>query len=208
MSVTRVRAGERIVFRASDWNAMADAADAHRLQRMPAGADTGRELLPSGLVLVKNASGADVGRFGVLGIDSVVVSPADNLAEFQSRVALSCVAPQAGVHEGWFVILAEPLASGKIGRAWASGVCPVQIEVASESDWYADILDAETGKLGSGPTGSATILAIESGTGTKWAVVRIGQAGAAIPPGGLRYQVLAKQSDDSGDADWDYVRAV
>jgi len=57
----------------------------------------------------------------VLGIDTPIIDPSSNNSEFKNRVALSCVTPAANTHEGKFVILAEPLASGKIGKACLPG---------------------------------------------------------------------------------------
>ena len=45
----------------------------------------------SGIVLVKNASGADRNRFDVLGVSGMLYGPADNLVEFQSRPCITGV---------------------------------------------------------------------------------------------------------------------
>ena len=39
-------------------------------------------------IMVKNNTGADRDRFDVLGISGPIISPADNLVEFQNRVAM------------------------------------------------------------------------------------------------------------------------
>ena len=96
--------------------------------------------------------------------------------------------PAAADHIGNFVILLEP-AAGEIGRACISGVCPVRVDVNDEDDQFADVKDGEATMLESAPTGSARIIWKESGTGTKWAVVRLG-GGAGLPPGTTDGQVL------------------
>ena len=45
------------------------------------------------VVLVRNDSGADVGRFGILGIGGPIITPEDNLDEFKRMVAVSGVTP-------------------------------------------------------------------------------------------------------------------
>lgn len=81
---------------------------------------------------MRNDSRSNQSRRAVLGIDAPIIDATANDNEFKNRVALSCVTPAADTHEGKFVILAEPIAARKIGRADAAGVCPVQIIVLDE----------------------------------------------------------------------------
>ena len=94
--------------------------------------------------------------------------------------------PDEEDHVGKFAILLEPIADGKIGVGCLGGVCPVKIDVEDEDHGYADIADAEAGNLKSCDCGAAQILWKEDGTGTKWAVVRLG-----VPPAPFRYVELA-----------------
>jgi hypothetical protein len=57
---------------------------------------------------------------------------------------------------GEFVVLAEPLAAGQVGRAYAAGVCPVKVAVYSpdQPDATAEIRDA-TGHVEAVGTGEA-----------------------------------------------------
>ena len=57
----------------------------------------------------------------MLGIDSPVISPTDNETEFKNTVALSCVAPTSS-HAGKFVVLLEPLADGRMGKAYTASL--------------------------------------------------------------------------------------
>jgi hypothetical protein len=125
------------------------------------------------VVFVQNDSGSDVDRFGVLGISNVFPTPTDNLDGFKAGPVLHGITPAAGTHEGIFVVLLEPAESGKIARAYAPGIV-VQISVGNADHPYADVKDADSTQLESGWSGSARILWKQSGTGTKWAVVRIG----------------------------------
>jgi len=164
--------GEPLRIPAQTWNAMLEVAQAHRDRQE----HLGREARPrgtGGIVLVKNATGADVGRFSVLGVEGVVITPTDNEAEFLGRTALTGVAPTTD-HRGRFVVLLEPLRAARLGRAVVTGPTPVQIDVTDEDHGWADVKDGDATQLASAHTGSARILWKESGTGTKWAVVLLG----------------------------------
>ena len=57
------------------------------------------------------------------------------------------------------------------------GVVPTQIDVTDEDHDYAVAKASDSTQLSSATGGTAQILWKESGTGTKWAVVRLGGAG-------------------------------
>ena len=152
-------------------------------------------------------SGSNQNRLAVLGIDTPIIDPTTNDNEFKNRVALSCVTPAVDTHEGKFVILAEPIATGKIGRAYAAGVCPVQIIVLdedAEAYQFADIFDGYGLGLFADPNGSASILWKEEGTGLKWAIVRFGnRQRMGVFPVDLT-QVGGAQGDEANPATWTY----
>ena len=95
-----------------------------------------RDILQAGIVLVRNHSGGDLNRLALVG-----VTPAEK------------------AREGKFVVLAEPIASGKIGRAYAVGVCPAKIDVPDENHEYpfAETADGVTDNLKATHYGSAVI---------------------------------------------------
>lgn len=128
-----------------------------------------------------NTSGAAVDRYGVLGIGSIAISPADNEPEFAVHVVLNGVTPTIADHSGKFVILLEPIANGQIGRAWISGLCRVKLEITSATDTFADV-KASSAELKTGGTGSAQILWKESGTGSgKLGIIRLGNPAQEFP---------------------------
>ena len=131
------------------------------------------------VVLIRNDSGQDRQRFEILGIDAPVFLPADHLEEFQRQIALACVVPVLDEHADRFVILSEPVRAGAIGRAWAGGVCPVQVAVDDETFMFAELQDGDATALKAASSGPITILWIDAGTGIKWAIVRFGSAPAA-----------------------------
>ncbi|HUS48333.1 MAG TPA: hypothetical protein VM098_09440 [Phycisphaerae bacterium] len=172
-TLNKVQPGDPLKIPAATFNSMIDAAAAHRarahdVRQLP------QPAVPHNTVLlVQNSSGADRDRGEVLGIDGVVISPTDNQDEFEQRFALDGATPTAD-HAGRFVVLAEPIPTGELGRAYVAGACPVRIDVQDEAHLYADVTDGDASKLTSGAFGSALILWAESGTGTKWAVVQLG----------------------------------
>lgn len=197
-------------------NEFIDAATAIKQRQRIPGASRVNGVFPEGLVLVKNDSEEDANAFDVLGIDATLFTPAENLGEFQRNPVLSCSTPVVPDHTGKFVILYEAIPAGNIGRAWLHGTCRVQIDVGDEGDEFADVADGIATKLTSGSSGGVQILHIESGTGTKWAVVRFGASGELLPPGGLKYMCLQRLDDGPEEADppysggtagWDWVRA-
>ena len=111
-------------------------------------------------------------------------------------MALSCVTPEAGVHEGQFVILLEPLASGAVGRAAVAGVVVTRVNVPDEAYSQADIADGVTGSLLAVESGgSAAILWRAGGTGVQWAVVRL----ANVPSLETRLKAAGEQTWLAGD---------
>lgn len=147
--------------------------------------------LADGSVLVKNTSGSDRDRGEVLAVDTPLVTPADNLKEFQRRIGLAGKVP-AAQHAGQFVVLTQPIKNGSIGPAVASGAVAVKIKMVSASDTYADVLAGDCTQLGSSNSGAARILSVESGTGTKWAYVRLG-AGAGSSGGAVILATVSSQ---------------
>ena len=171
----RPQSGDKLDIPAPVWRAILDTVDYVKQLRNKTVPTAKRKAVSDfGVVEVKNTSGAAVDRFGILGIDTAWPDPGDNLQAFKNGAILHCITPDEDLHVGKFVVMLEPLPINGIGLACVSGVVPVQIEVAYEDRPYADILDAEAGKLGSDWRGAAEILYCETGTGTKWAIVRLG----------------------------------
>jgi hypothetical protein len=221
-TLRHVRPGQPLSIPAAAYNAFVDAAFAYRQTQVAINAGP-VPLLPAEqtAVFVKNDSGGDVPRFGVLGLDAPLISPADNELEFAARVTFRGVLPSASTR-GRFAVLQEPLAQGRIGRAVISGVTIGRIAVAgADVDFrWADIKAASTAALQPDPDGAAQILWLESRVeGEHWAIVRLGvprrtytfpvrlmkisgAAGSATAPASWRYIVL-DAIDGSVIYDWD-----
>ena len=174
-TLKKVTAGQRLQMPASTFNTFIDVARAWLADQQATGGEERIEARQTGTILVRNDTNTDLPQFAVLGIDGVVFTPTDNEAEFRRRPVYTGIAPTVAIHfGGWFCVLSEPLADGKIGRAVVDGVTPVKVNVVDEDHWFADVIDDDTAKFTSSPDGAAQILVKEPGTGGKWAVVRLG----------------------------------
>jgi hypothetical protein len=153
------------------------AVRGHKMNQLSRGA--GHPVIASShnQILIRNTSGGNLSRFAVLGLASPPISPSTNLSAFQNTLALDGAVPATGTHDGRFVILDEPILNGKLGLATVSGVAICQVSVATAGQQYADISDGKTAYLAAADSGAARILWIESGTGTKWALIDIGAGG-------------------------------
>lgn len=173
MGLRKVQEGERWRPSASLHNATIDAIQgvAELRQQLAGGADVDR--INPAVVPVYNATGGSVDRFAVLAVTGVRFTPTQNAAQFKNIPVLNGETPIAG-NEGQFAILLSPAASGAIVEACVAGVVAVQIDMISEAHQYADITAAQNSYLTSAAAGGAQILYVQSGTGTKWAYVRIG----------------------------------
>ncbi|HUW33118.1 MAG TPA: hypothetical protein VM223_16035 [Planctomycetota bacterium] len=181
-SLKKVQPGQPIRIPAAAYNAFIDAALDYRQRQRSAGNTPQPSFRQASIVLVQNDSGADVGRFAVLGINGPLITPAASLDGFKNHLALIGVTPDTDTHAGRFVITGEPIKSGEIGAAYAAGVCQVQIDVTDDVHEYADVADGDTAKLASGTSG-ACILWKDAGAGTKWAIVRLGNSAGEAEAG-------------------------
>ena len=130
-------------------------------------------------VWAKNAVG------GALIMGNVVrLSNADSydVATFPYSPTMVASTPTAGLP--WGVVL-DPIAVNGYGRVLQSGVIPMQLNVSLEAHKYVTV--GASVWAYSAISGEAEILWKETGTGTKWALVRyVGrQVGTALSPADL-----------------------
>ena len=215
-AMKKVQSGQPLVIPAGAYNAFIDTALDFRQRTTHLGQGRQPSFAQASLVLVRNDSGSDLDRFEILGIDAPVIDPVDNEEAFKNRVAVSGVTPviappeedPGDTHVGRFVVLAEPVKSGKIARAYAAGICPVKIDVADESQdcRFAEIAEDLSSNLEVNPSGSAAILWRAGGTGLQWALVRLGNSSSAKSAILLvtLSQVGGTQGDGENPATWTY----
>lgn len=176
----KVQSGDPLRIPAVTYNTLIDTARDYLARRQNTSAPGGRTVPLGNLVTIRNDSGQDAARFDILGIDDVVFDPDTAPQAFQNGVVFSGNVPDSESHSlGRFVILAEPVRTGEIGKAFCSGSAQVRIDVSDESHGYADIDDGQFGNLVSAAQGPAVILYKQSGTGVRWGIVRLGGAGGS-----------------------------
>lgn len=163
---------------ADQWNDMAAAGRAFREGRLSQGNEGGGFDYPDpGFIKIRNDTGSALPRFSIVGIGDPWTTPSSGgavLDVFKTRKTCVAAVP-AESHRGKFAILVDGCAPGGVVDAIASGVVQCQIEVdTGEEDYeWADIEPGSTNVLHAATSGSARILWKESGTGTKWAQVRL-----------------------------------
>lgn len=165
----KVSAGTALDIPAVAYNAMLDAAVAHRKQQVQ-GAEAIPAIRNSGIVKVKNTSGGPLSRFQVVGLGDPIVSPTDNAQEFERQVTFNGVLPTS---EGRYGVLVEPLDENAVGSAVVAGVVAVRMAIGSTTYEFAQVAGTHD-YLANVPHGSARVLWMEDGVApVRWTVVRI-----------------------------------
>lgn len=164
----KVTAGEKFRMPAPAYNAFVDAAaDLRRRQH-----DGGPSLrgTPGGTqtVLVRNTTGTDLAQFSVVAIGAPLITPTDNLNEFNRVPPFAAALPVAAIDV--IGILQEPIAAGKCGEAMLTGVTPVLLTVTTAGDKHAAPA-ADSSRLVTGSSGPWRVIYAESGTGSKLGIV-------------------------------------
>jgi len=202
----KVQSGDPLVVPAQAYNAFIDAAKDFQQRTRHVGQTATPGYRSAGIVLVKNESGAARERFDVLGLgDPVILPDAGDTAEqqFKNAVAFRGEMPDETLHKGKFVILAEPLATGAIGRAYLSGVTAVRLrlEDSAQKVEAAEIIDADATALQPSPAGSAAVLWHQEQSGDVWAIVRLGNAA----PAGVWVQIISTEASAGEYSSWQEV---
>lgn len=152
-----------------------------KIDRLLKDEQASRTVLPltgagTNIIRVRNNTADIINRFGALGVSGSVIEMAPENPSH--HIIVDGYTPSAIDHaNGKFVICAEPIQSGKIGRAYAAGITAAIVNVVDESHTYADIDDGQY-CLKSAESGTCAILWKESGTGQLLAIVRFGGAGS------------------------------
>jgi hypothetical protein len=185
-----VNPGDRLRIPAKTWNQLVGVA-----KDQAYGGDAGlgaHGAAARSLVLVRNSSGADVDRFGVLAVGDALIDPAASAPGFLERVAVDGESVTSA-NAGSFVVATEPIRNGAVGRAAIVGAMPLKLTINSESDQYAAAVPGAS-VLHTAGAGGARVIWKEAGTGAgKYAIVDLGSASASR-------RVLAKITGSSAMA--------
>jgi len=152
----KVNAGEKLVFPAPTYNAMIDAAIAHKKEMQ---SEFGGSRVPNtspGIILVENDSGDDLDILSVVGLTVPQPTPTDNEEAFVFHPSLVADAPTLS-NNVIYGILQEPIPDGELGKCLVSGFTVCKLKVIQDWHKYARIVDDETAYLESCPTGDAVI---------------------------------------------------
>ena len=171
-----VKPGDPLKIAADDWNVMLGVADAARRGQLSMSTQPRYGSTPYGVIVpVKNGTGSDVSRFNAMAISGPIITYSDNAQNFKNEIAFDG-ATMSSSYLGKFAVAQETIASGKIGACLVSGVTQAEITVGDANHTHVDVDTAGGAKLVSAFGGAGQILWKESGTGTKWALIRVGTA--------------------------------
>jgi hypothetical protein len=165
--------------RASDWNALCDAARSVGANRMgrEGSATLLREALNASQRVYVTYAGGDLAEFSILTYpaNSVApgIDPAVNPLEVQRTPVFAAVAPTSALDP--VLILSEPHngSTGGTVRAIFAGIAVCDVNVTLATHGFAAPVSGDTAKLTSGVFGPARILYKPSGTGVKRCIVEL-----------------------------------
>ncbi len=180
------------------WDAAAE--DYQRRERSGGGGDRRGPIL-SGVLRVKNVSGADRRRYEVLSLDG------DLALDAVDRENMWLEATVAAAPQRLFVVLLEPIKSNNIGPAQINGICPALVNVTNDAHRRATLIASED-RFTSNLTGPVQILYLPSGTGEKTCIVNLSNRAAVklygfTPAGGIAAATKSSDTISPGSASCD-----
>jgi hypothetical protein len=125
--------------------------------------------LQPALALVRNDSGGDVDRGGVLALSDLVFDEEDNEDAFWTQQLWTGTKPQRNYDDNDFSaigVAVEPIPEDEIGLVAVSGLVPVLVTIGSTAHRYADIADNSSAGLQSQEWGPYRILRQPGSTGS------------------------------------------
>lgn len=161
-----IRPGEKLPgLPTGPWNQFLDKLGGHRNLPGADGIDT-----TSVEIELRNDTASPVNMYGVLAVDSPLVTHANDPGTFLDSDHYVGIAPSA---DATIAIVRNALTPGDSGRARVLGITPCQVNLTDTSHRFANPTTSTT-QLTSGATGIAKILWTDTdfgSTGTQWAVV-------------------------------------
>ncbi len=186
--------GDPLSISARDWTDMQRVVDKFRNGGVSFQAS---EMLSSyrspAIIKVLNDTAGPLEHCAIVGLGQPVILPTDNEMEFIRNIAFRIVPP---LPARWGV-LSSPVAAGEIANAIVAGVvaCKINVISALKPNAFADAVDADFTELQiSDSIGNAQILWRAGGTGSQWAIVRIGNT--ACTERLEKFVMLSDWSDD------------
>lgn len=176
--IPKVTPGDDIVdhLTASTWNAFIDAANAAKDGGPLPNRNPLDLAIDPNIRFVRNDSGSARARYDILALSGVVFTPTDNLEAFKAQPLFTGIVPTLA-YVSKFGILIDPVGTAsatKYGRVAVAGTWVVKLQVDHEQHQYCDVA-ASSVRLTSNWYGSAKIHYKPTGTGEKWAIVRLAE---------------------------------
>lgn len=168
----KVLRGEKLQISADVWNTLLDVAEDRGAKRHNQDSESAPLLRNTGLIKIRNQSGAPLNRFAVVTTTAPIITPVSNAAEFKRQVAMNANLPASGAGAS-FAISLVPLRAGAIGPAVVAGVVPVRLRVDTVLYSCAEPIVGDAAALRSVPHGPARVLWAESSGAERWAIVRL-----------------------------------
>lgn len=144
---------------------------------------------------VKNGTGAAIGRFNVLTLGNLNMESSEDVASFLDNLVVKAAKPVTADYsrDKRIGITIDGIDDEGIGLVVTDGLVPCQIEVTDVLHKYARPTDGDCTKLTSDWWGQCRIVSSQSGTGTKWAIVQVGNY--------FDHSYIGKFISDVGDED-------
>lgn len=169
-----VKRGDPLAIKASDWNALLGLAGSEKLRQSVQLQSRSTFSGASGVVVpVKNGTGSTVNRYSAMGIGAPLFEHSDNAQTFLNQLAFNGETASSS-YLGKFAVAQETIPNGKIGSCLIDGLTVAEITVGDTTHDRVDVDTAGGSKLVSQYYGAGEILYKEPGTGTKWALIRVG----------------------------------
>ena len=172
-----VASGDRLRIPAPAWNELMSMARERKLRALSQGSLAGSTSVDAqSCVYIRNDSDTLAPQHGVLQLDGLAISAADNEPSFRSSPTFKGKKPTGATAN--VCITLEPIAAGKCGRALLCGLSAIRLDVADTGHLFAAPAANNVAGLVSAATGPARILFAAGGTGVQWAVVCLTGTGA------------------------------
>lgn len=175
------------------WNRIVRATEQTEQMAHGANSDVSFSGRAPNIVLAKNTTGDELGRYEVVAFSGIETDPTESAAAMRAyaeRPILTARKFEDGDDVAWGITI-DAIKTDAIGRVAVAGCMPVLISVSSTDHAYAQpyIGVVEQLKSCAATEGAATVMWKEGGTGLKRAIVRLGGGGGG---GSLR---LCKTTD-------------
>lgn len=163
--------------------------------------------LPDGLregtsIRIYNDTGLDLDSFAVVEIGTPYITPSDNLVDFLRKPCAMGIVPTSDAARVAIIYGAMPYDQRSVGKAYVSGMCPVQLLVLSSTHTYAKPISGLTDALQTTDSGPYEILYVDTASSTSgsssagpyvWGWVRY--CGTAATLGGYTTQEIEVVTD-------------